>query len=54
MRCKVVALIAWAGIDPPPYESDSLSIKRKITKRGSSPGKSDEVMRVLRAIRLKR
>ena len=31
------ALIAWAGIDPPPYESGQfVGSKRKITKRGSS------------------
>lgn len=31
------ALIAWAGIDPPPYESGKfIGSKRRITKRGSS------------------
>ena len=31
------ALIAWAGIDPPPYESGKFTgSKRRITKRGSS------------------
>lgn len=29
------ALVAWAGIDPPPYESGQfIGSKRKITKRG--------------------
>lgn len=46
------ALIAWAGIDPPPYDSGQFSgSKRKITKRGSSTlGKAGyEVMRVLKS-----
>ena len=46
------ALIAWAGIDPPPYESGQfIGSKRKITKRGSSPLRKVgyEVMRVLKS-----
>ena len=45
------ALIAWAGIDPPPYESGKfIGSKRKITKRGSSTLRKVgyEVMRVLK------
>jgi transposase len=45
------ALIAWAGIDPPPYESGQfVSSKRRITKRGSSTLRKVgyEVMRVLK------
>ena len=44
------ALIAWAGIDPPPYESGQfVGSKRRITKRGSSTLRKVgyEVMRVL-------
>lgn len=46
------ALIAWAGIDPPPYESGQfVGFKRKITKRGSSTLRKVgyEVMRVLKS-----
>ena len=46
------ALIAWAGIDPPPYESGQfVGSKRKITKRGSSTLRKVgyEVMRVLKS-----
>lgn len=46
------ALIAWAGIDPPPYESGQFKgSKRKITKRGSSTLRKVgyEVMRVLKS-----
>ena len=46
------ALIAWAGIDPPPYESGKfVGSKRKITKRGSSTLRKVgyEVMRVLKS-----
>jgi transposase len=45
------ALIAWAGIDPPPYESGQfVGSKRRITKRGSSTLRKVgyEVMRVLK------
>ena len=45
------ALIAWAGIDPPPYESGQfVGSRRKITKRGSSTLRKVgyEVMRVLK------
>ncbi len=45
------ALIAWAGIDPPPYESGQfVGSNRKITKRGSSTLRKVgyEVMRVLK------
>lgn len=46
------ALIAWAGIDPPPYESGQfIGSKRKITKRGSATLRKVgyEVMRVLKS-----
>ena len=46
------ALIAWAGIDPPPYESGQfIGSKRRITKRGSSILRKVgyEVMRVLKS-----
>ena len=46
------ALIAWAGIDPPPYESGQfVGSKRKMTKRGSSTLRKVgyEVMRVLKS-----
>lgn len=46
------ALIAWAGIDPPPYESGKfIGSKRRITKRGSSTLRKVgyEVMRVLKS-----
>ena len=46
------ALIAWAGIDPPPYESGKfIGKKRRITKRGSSTLRKVgyEVMRVLKS-----
>lgn len=46
------ALIAWAGIDPPPYESGQfIGTRRKITKRGSSTLRKVgyEVMRVLKS-----
>lgn len=46
------ALVAWAGIDPPPYESGQfIGSKRKITKRGSSTLRKVgyEVMRVLKS-----
>ena len=46
------ALIAWAGIDPPPYESGQfIGAKRKITKRGSSTLRKVgyEVMRALKS-----
>ena len=46
------ALIAWAGIDPPPYESGQfVGTRRKITKRGSSTLRKVgyEVMRVLKS-----
>lgn len=45
------ALIAWAGIDPPPYESGQfVGSQRRITKRGSSTLRKVgyEVMRVLK------
>lgn len=45
------ALVAWAGIDPPPYESGQfVGSRRKITKRGSSTLRKVgyEVMRVLK------
>ena len=45
------ALIAWTGIDPPPYESGQfIGSRRKITKRGSSTLRKVgyEVMRVLK------
>lgn len=45
------ALIAWAGIDPPPYESGQfVGTQRRITKRGSSTLRKVgyEVMRVLK------
>lgn len=48
------ALIAWAGIDPPPYESGQfVGSKRRITKRGSSTLRKVgyEVMRVLKSHR---
>jgi len=48
------ALIAWAGIDPPPYESGQfIGSKRRITKRGSSTLRKVgyEVMRVLKSHR---
>lgn len=46
------ALIAWAGIAPPPYESGQfIGSKRKITKRGSATLRKVgyEVMRVLKS-----
>ena len=46
------ALIACAGIDPPPYESGQfIGTRRKITKRGSSTLRKVgyEVMRVLKS-----
>lgn len=46
------ALIAWAGIDPPPYESGQfVGSRRKITKRGSSTLRKVgyEVMRVIKS-----
>ena len=46
------ALIAWAGIDPPPYESGQfVGSNRKISKRGSSTLRKVgyEVMRVLKS-----
>lgn len=46
------ALIAWAGIDPPPYDSGQFSgTNRKISKRGSSTLRKIgyEVMRVLKS-----
>ena len=46
------ALIAYAGIDPPPYESGQfVGSRRKITKRGSSTLRKVgyEVMRVLKS-----
>jgi len=46
------ALIAWAGIDPPPYESGAfVGSNRRITKRGSSTLRKVgyEVMRVLKS-----
>lgn len=49
---SVKALIAWGGIDPPPYESGQfIGSKRKITKRGSSTHRKVEyeVMRVLKS-----
>lgn len=48
------ALIAWAGIDPPPYESGQfVGTQRRITKRGSSTLRKVgyEVMRVLKSHR---
>jgi transposase len=48
------ALIAWAGIDPPPYESGQfIGSKRRISKRGSSTLRKVgyEVMRVLKSHR---
>lgn len=48
------ALIAWAGIDPPPYESGKfVGTNRKISKRGSSTLRKVgyEVMRVLKSHR---
>lgn len=49
---SVKALIAWAGIDPPSYESGKfVGSKRKITKRGSSTLRKIgyEVMSVLKS-----
>jgi len=46
------ALIAWAGIDPPPYESGQfVGSNRRITKKGSSTLRKVgyEVMRVLKS-----
>lgn len=46
------ALIAWAGIDPPPYESGQfIGSNRRITKKGSSTLRKVgyEVMRVLKS-----
>lgn len=46
------ALTAWAGVDPPPYESGQfIGSKRKITKRGSSSLRKVgyEVIRVLKS-----
>lgn len=46
------ALIAWAGIDPPPYESGQfVGSNRRITKKGSSTFRKVgyEVMRVLKS-----
>ena len=46
------ALIAWAGIDPPPHESGQfVGTKRKISKKGSSTLRKTgyEVMRVLKS-----
>lgn len=46
------ALVAWAGIDPPPYESGRfIGSRRKISKRGSSTLRKVgyEVMRVLKS-----
>lgn len=46
------ALIAWAGIDPPPYESGQfVGSNRRITKRGSSTLRKVgyEVVRVLKS-----
>lgn len=46
------ALITWAGIDPPPYESGQfVGSQRRITKRGSSTLRKVgyEVMRVLKS-----
>ena len=46
------ALIAWAGIDPPPYESGQfVGSNRRISKRGSSTLRKVgyEVMRVLKS-----
>lgn len=48
------ALIAWAGIDPPPYESGQfVGSQRRITKRGSSTLRKVgyEVMRALKSHR---
>lgn len=48
------ALIAWAGIDPPPYESGQfIGSNRRITKKGSSTLRKVgyEVMRVLKSHR---
>lgn len=48
------ALIAWDGIDPPPYESGQfVGSQRRITKRGSSTLRKVgyEVMRVLKSHR---
>ena len=48
------ALVAWAGIDPPPYESGQfVGSNRKITKKGSSTLRKVgyEVMRVLKSHR---
>lgn len=48
------ALIAWAGIDPPPYESGQfVGSQRRITKRGSSTLRKVgyEVMHVLKSHR---
>lgn len=48
------ALIAWAGIDPPPYESGQfVGSQRRITKRGSSTLRKVgyEVIRVLKSHR---
>ena len=48
------ALIAWTGIDPPPYESGQfIGSNRKITKKGSSTLRKVgyEVMRVLKSHR---
>jgi transposase len=46
------ALIAWAGIDPPPYESGQfVGTNRRISKKGSSTLRKTgyEVMRVLKS-----
>jgi transposase len=46
------ALIAWAGIDPPPYESGQfVGSNRKISKKGSATLRKTgyEVMRVLKS-----
>lgn len=50
------ALVAWAGIDPPPYQSGQfVGTKRRISKRGSSNLRKIgyEVMRVLKSNALK-
>ena len=50
------ALVAWAGIDPPPYQSGQfVGTKRKISKRGSSTLRKVgyEVMRVLKSNAMK-
>ena len=49
------ALIAWAGIDPPPYESGQfVGSNRKISKKGSATLRKTgyEVMRVLKSHRV--